>query len=182
MRVQPRIDPSSNSTLILEYSTGTRQVRVVGKTDSLLEQSYLPIGDDLVDGPHAVFVLRSGEILVKGALYHWNGEDVVFIAVPYSDQWDIRNMFVDGVWNQLNSNAIPPFFFSGDVLRKEATVAAEFAIGDSGRPGRIAPQSEECILLSGSPCGVGPDGEYLYPRQCYSCWGSFCRAPRNRCT
>jgi hypothetical protein len=176
-------DPSSDTTLVVEYSRANRQLHVVGRTNSLLEQSYSPTGEDLVDGPHAIFVLPSGETIMKGVLYKWRDADTVQIAIPYADRWNVRTIFMDGFSDHVNHDVIEPLSLTGQVLRNGAATAPELVMGGSrsGHLGRVASQSETCIALGGAACGVGSDGQYLYPVQCYSCWWDFCRAPRNRC-
>lgn len=161
--VQPVAELRSNGTAIIDFVVGSQAV-VVGRTDSLLETRFAPSADQIVKMSHALFVLADGTVVMKTIMYRWTTPVDLQIAVPYSDEWQIRAVYVGGIMDYTKVNAVPPMFLSGRDFSSGIAAAAVFTVDDE--PRRIGSNVESgCVVISGN-C-----------KHCWVCWWLFCSDP-----
>lgn len=172
-------DAASTGTVILELRLTSLRPRVSQKTTARLEQQFSPDAAEIAATAHAVFVLRSGGAITKAVMYDWAADGTLEIGVPFSDKWDIAAVYVGQIRNAAGTALVAPLFIAGSDFAADFAAAPAF---DIKTPGQFIPKTDaECFQTAGDACGVGADGEDLYPHICYSCWWRFCGAPRNQC-
>lgn len=160
---QPVAELRSNGTAIIDFVAGSRAV-VVSRTDSLLETRFAPSADQTVKMPHALFLLADGTVVMKAIMYRWTTPVDVQIAVPYSDQWQVRAVYVGGIMDYAKVNAVAPMFLSGRDFSSGIAAAAVITVDDEPR-GIETNRAWECVLIGG--------GCY----ECFYCWSIFCSDP-----
>lgn len=173
---EPALHLRSNATAVIDFVGGT-QAAVVGKAKSLLEARYAPGADQIAALPHAIFVLADGTTVMKAIMYQWTSPVDLQIGLPYSDQWQVRAVYVGGIKDHTKMDTIAPLFISGRDFASGIEMAADIDVAEP----RVKGTETECFRTAGSGCGVGQDGETLYPHLCYNCWWKFCGEPYMVC-
>ena len=165
-RVEPAAELRSNGTAIIDFATGSQAV-VVGKTDSRLEARFAPAADQVAKMPHALFVLTDGTVVIKAIMYRWTTPVDVQIALPYSDAWQVRAIYVGGIMDYAKVGVLPPMLVSGKDFSSGLASAPVISVEEE--PRRMETNETDCFPTGG--------GCYV----CFDCWWKFCGEPYALC-
>lgn len=171
--LEPVTEQQSTGSAIIDFVAGSQPV-VVGKTDSRMDSHFAPTADAIINNnlPHALFILGDGRVVMKAIMYRWTTPVDVQIALPYSNQWQVRAIYVGGIMDYAKVQVVPPMFLSGREFSSGVAAAEVFIADEDSR--RIASEETECILIQETVSGHGC---YL----CYECWWKFCLEPIYTC-
>lgn len=164
--VAPVAELRSTGTAIVDFVAGSGPV-VAGRTSSRLEARLAPGADQIANMAHAVFVLADGTVVMKAIMYRWTTPVDLQIALPYSDQWDVRAVYVGGITDYAKNGTIAPLFLSGRDFSAGLAAAPVIAVDDDSRV--ESNLSTDCYPTAGG-CQV-----------CFDCWWNFCSDPYSRC-